>query len=332
MAAATVANYGRDPTRWGSADVAAHFPGSEHVDVRTSGAVIRLLAARLGQIALTMAILSFAMFLLIGLMPGDPIDLAIAGDPRLNAEDAARLRALHGLDQPLLARYLAWAGALLEGRFGHSRLFAQPVAQVLLPALGSTLVLLGAALALAGGLGLSLGLLAAARRRAAPFVDGLAILAQSAPSFWLGILLIILFAVTLGWLPAGGQSEAGGLDHLRFLVLPVATLAIANLAAYARHAAASVGAMLREPWITAARARGNPERRVLLAHALPASAQTNNGMPVGSFPSYPPENVAVFLAGSRDRVDRAGPPRSPSVRPPSDRPPSVRPPSGPPTP
>ena len=118
--------------------------------------MIRLVVTRLLQIAVTMAILSFAMFLLIGLMPGDPIDLAIAGDPRLNAEDAARLRALHGLDQPLLARYAAWAGALLEGRFGHSRLFAQPVADIILPALGSTLVLLGAALALAGGIGLAL--------------------------------------------------------------------------------------------------------------------------------------------------------------------------------
>lgn len=232
--------------------------------------MIRLLAARLLQIALTMAILSFAMFLLIGLMPGDPIELAIAGDPRLNAEDAARLRALHGLDQPLLSRYAAWAGGLLEGRFGHSRLFAQPVAQVIWPALLSTLVLLGAALAVAGTIGVGLGLLAAARPRAAPFVDTIAILGQSAPSFWLGILLIILFAVTLGWLPAGGTSEAGGaLDGFRFLVLPVATLAIANLAAYARHSAAAVGATLAEPWVTAARARGNGEARVLLRHALP---------------------------------------------------------------
>jgi peptide/nickel transport system permease protein len=235
-----------------------------------AGPVIHLLAARLAQIALTLAILSFAMFLLIGLMPGDPIELAIAGDPRLNAEDAARLRALHGLDQPLLARYAAWAGGLLEGRFGHSRLFAQPVAQVIWPALLSTLVLLGAALLVAGTIGVGLGLLAAARPRAAPAVDAIAILGQSAPSFWLGILLIILFAVTLGWLPAGGTSETGGmLEAARFLVLPVATLAIANLAAYARHSAAAVGATLGEPWITAARARGNAEGRLLLRHALP---------------------------------------------------------------
>jgi peptide/nickel transport system permease protein len=245
-----------------------------------AGAVIRLLAARLVQMAVTMATLSFAMFLLIGLMPGDPIDLAIAGDPRLSAGDAVRLRALHGLDQPLLARYAAWVGALLEGRFGHSRLFAQPVAEIILPALGSTLVLLGAALAVAGTFGIALGLLAAARPRLAPFVDAVAILGQSAPSFWLGILLIILFAVTLGWLPAGGSAPGGApgsgddgtLEALRFLVLPVATLAFANLAAYARHSAASVGLALREPWAVAARARGNGEARLLLRHAFPNAA------------------------------------------------------------
>jgi peptide/nickel transport system permease protein len=234
--------------------------------------VIRLVVTRLVQIAITMAVLSFLMFLLIGLMPGDPIDLAIAGDPRLTAEDAARMRALHGLDQPLLSRYAAWAGGLLEGRFGHSRLFAQPVAHIIGPALLSTLALLGAALAVAGVTGIGLGLVAAARPRLAPAVDAIAILGQSAPSFWLGILLIILFAVTLGWLPAGGSSEDGGLDALRFLVLPVATLAVANLAAYARHSAAAVGAALREPWAVAARARGNGESRLLLRHALPNAA------------------------------------------------------------
>ncbi|WP_318987509.1 ABC transporter permease [Falsiroseomonas ponticola] len=232
----------------------------------------RLIAARLVQVAITLAILSFAMFLLIGLMPGDPIDLAIAGDPRLTAEDAARLRALHGLDQPLLARYLAWAAALLRGEFGFSRLFAQPVAAIIGPALLSTLALLGAALLVAAAIGLALGMLAAARPRAAPLVDAIAILGQSAPTFWLGILLIILFAVTLGWLPAGGTSEAGGLDALRFLPLPVATLAIANLAAYARHSAAALSHTLREPWVTAARARGNGEARLMLRHAFPNAA------------------------------------------------------------
>jgi len=234
----------------------------------------RLIAARLVQIAVTLAVLSFCAYGLIGLMPGDPIDLAIASDPRLSAEDAARLRALHGLDRPLLARYGAWVGMVLSGEFGFSRLFAQPAAAVLWPALGSTLVLLGAALALAAAIGIGLGALAALRPRAAPTVDAVAVLGQSAPSFWLGMLLIILFAVRLGWLPAGGAPEDGaGLgEALRFLVLPVATLAIANLAAYARHSAAALEAALREPWIRSARARGAPERVVLWRHALPNAA------------------------------------------------------------
>ena len=235
--------------------------------------MIRLIAARLGQMAVTLAILSACAYGLIGLMPGDPIDLAIAADPRLTAEDAARLRALHGLDQPLLARYFAWAVMVGSGEFGFSRLFAQPVASVLGPALVSTLILLGCALALAAGVGIALGALAALRPRLAPAVDAVAVLGQAMPSFWLGILLIILFAVTLGWLPAGGTPDGGGaLAALRYLALPVATLAIANLAAYARHAAASLTNALNDPWIRSARARGASERIVLWRHALPNAA------------------------------------------------------------
>ena len=230
----------------------------------------RIVVTRLAQIALTLAILSFCAFALIALMPGDPIEVAIAGDPRLTAEDAARLRALHGLDRPFVERYLAWASGLLRGDFGYSRLFAQPVAALLWPALLSTLALAGTALLIALVTGVALGALAAARPRAAPLVDAVAVMGQAMPTFWLGILLIIGFAVTLGWLPAGGSAEAGlGLDHL---VLPVATLAVAHLAAYARHATASLEATLTEPWIRTARARGASGPRVLFRHALPNAA------------------------------------------------------------
>lgn len=226
-----------------------------------------MIAARLAQIALTTAALSFVFFMLIGLMPGDPIDLAIAGDPRLSTEDAARLRALHGLDQPLLSRYFAWAGAVLSGSPGFSRLFAQPVAALIGPALLSTLTLLGFALGIAVVLGTALGVLAALRPRAAPAVQALALLAQSVPGFWLGIMLIVVFAVWLAWLPAGG-SEGGW----RALILPVATLAFANLAAYARHAASAMAGALQDPWIRSARARGASEARIAWGHAFPNAA------------------------------------------------------------
>lgn len=232
----------------------------------------QLIVARLAQIAVTLAIVSVLIWLAMGLMPGDPLDLAMLTDPALTAADIARLRALHGLDQPLHARYLAWAGAVLRGEFGHSRLFAVPVAQVLWPALGSTLVLLGIALPLAATCGVLLGVLGAARPRAAPAIDALAILAQSTPTFWLGILLVILFAVTLGWLPAGGTAEGGLAETLRFLVLPVTTLAVANLASYARHAMAAMQTTLTADYVRTARMKGLPPRAVLWRHAFPNAA------------------------------------------------------------
>lgn len=233
----------------------------------------RLIAARLLQIAVTLLILSALIWLVMGLMPGDPLDLAMLADPALTAADLERMRALHGLDRPLHERYLAWGAAVLRGEFGFSRLYAVPVARVLWPALGSTLVLLGAALALAAGFGVLLGVLAAVRPRLAPAADALAILAQSTPSFWLGILLIILFAVTLGWLPAGGVAETGGVvEALRFLALPVATLAIVNLATYSRHSMASMQSVLAEPYIRTARMKGLPPRAVIWRHAFPNAA------------------------------------------------------------
>jgi len=239
-----------------------------------AGKALRLALLRLPQIALTLALLSLAAWLAIGLMPGDPASLALMSDPRLTPEDVARLRALHGLDRPLMERYLAWALGLLRGEFGYSRLFAQPVVAVLWPALRSTLVLVGLAVALAAVAGVALGALAALRPRAGGFVDALALLAQAVPSFWLGILLIILFAVTLGWLPAGGLPGEGQ-PAWTFLVLPVATIGFGQMAAYARHSAAALGEALRQPWARSARARGASDQRVLWRHALP-----NAGVPL----------------------------------------------------
>lgn len=226
-----------------------------------------MIARRLAQLLLTTAILSAVAFWLMAAMPGDPIDLAMAADPRLSPEDAVRLRALHGLDRPVAERYLAWAGAVLEGRLGHSRLFARPVAELLWPALLSTLELLGLALALAAVAGVALGGLAALRPGWGPAVQSLALLGQAMPGFWLGILLIIVFAVGLGWLPAGGVE-----DGWRGLVLPVLTLALAHLATYARHAASAIGLALGEAHIRTARAKGAGEARVLWRHAAPNAA------------------------------------------------------------
>ena len=117
----------------------------------------RYLASRLVEIVVTLALMSFVVYLLIGLMPGDPIDMMIAGDPKMTSEDAARLRAVYGIDKPLLERYLAWAGQALQGNFGYSRSFNQPVLTVLVPRMLNTLQLAGIAFLLSIAIALPLG-------------------------------------------------------------------------------------------------------------------------------------------------------------------------------
>src|SRR5690606_37883134 len=112
-----------------------------------------------------LAIMSFVVYGLIGLMPGDPIDLMFAAHPDMTTADAARLRALYGLDRPILERYGHWLAAAASGDLGYSRAQARPVMAVLLPALGNTVVLLGLSFLLSLAAGLALGVLAAMRPR-----------------------------------------------------------------------------------------------------------------------------------------------------------------------
>jgi len=235
--------------------------------------MIRLAASRLLQSVLVLLAVSFATYGLIGLMPGDPIDLMISSDPRLTSEDAARLREIHGLDRPMVDRYLAWLGAALDGDFGYSRLQGRPVWDALLPALHNTLILMGLALLLALAIALPAGILAAVRRHT--WIDQAVSLAAfvgiSTPPFWTALLLIILFAVLFGWLPAGGSGagEAGGpLARVQFLVLPVLSLALAGLGGYLRYVRSAMIETLGQEWIRTARAKGLSERRVVLGHAL----------------------------------------------------------------
>ena len=230
----------------------------------------RYLGQRVLESLAVLLVMSFVIYGLIGLMPGDPIDLMISADPDLTAEDAARLRALHGLDQPILARYWAWLSAALSGDLGFSRLHAQPVTQVLWPALGNTVLLMGASFLLALALALPAGILAALKPQS--LVDnGLNLVAFagiSVPPFWLAILLIMLFAVALGWLPAGGMGRGGVQDHLVHAVLPVLTLTLATVGGLVRFIRAAMIEALRQDYVRTARAKGLAWPQVILGHAL----------------------------------------------------------------
>jgi peptide/nickel transport system permease protein len=233
----------------------------------------RFILMRLAQMVAVLAIMSFVIYALIGLMPGDPVNLMIASNPHLTAADAARLKAVYGLDRPLMARYLAWAKAALGGDFGYSRLYVQPALQTLMPRLGNTAVLMGASLLCAYALALPFGI-AAARRPGSKLdaaVNFLCFAGISVPPFWLALLLILLFAATLGLLPAGGIAtigDGGVLDRLRHLILPVATLALSSMGSHLRYVRAAMIETLRQDFIKTARAKGVSEWGVMVHHAL----------------------------------------------------------------
>ena len=231
------------------------------------------LARRAVETLMVLLAMSFAVYVLIGLMPGDPIDIMISGNPHMTSEDAARLRALYGLDKPILERYLAWLLAAFHGDFGFSRTFQRPVLEILVPRLGNTAVLMGASFALSVAIALPLGVFAALRpySRIDYLVNLFCFAGISVPVFWLALILILFFSVRLGVLPAGGSGtyDSGGIGNLaRHLALPVATLTLANIGGYARYMRASMIETLRADFIRTARAKGASPVRVVVGHAL----------------------------------------------------------------
>jgi len=234
--------------------------------------VLAFLTRRLIGMGIVLMAMSFIVFMLIGLMPGDPIDIMIASNPDLTPADGERLKRLYGLDLPLWERYGNWLGGVLSGDLGYSRTYNQPVMDILLPRLGNTVVLLGLSSLVAIAIAIPLGVLAATRPQspADNAINVFCFAGISVPPFWLALVFILLFAVGLGWLPAGGMGspEDGVLGRLEFLVLPVATLTIASLAGYTRFARAAMIEVLRQDYIRTARAKGLSPGRTVFGHGL----------------------------------------------------------------
>jgi len=235
--------------------------------------MLKLLLTRLVQTALVLLVMSLVIYALLAYMPGDPIDLMASADPNMSSEDVQRLKALHGLDKPMLERWYYWLQMVLSGDLGYSRLYASRVSEVLPGALYNTLQLLGLSLLLSLLIALPLGTLAALKPYSMrDYVINLSAFAGvSIPSFWLGLMLIIVFSVQLGWLPAGGTGQAENPDlwnHLRHLALPVLTLTIASVSSHTRFVRGAMQEVLRQDFIRTARAKGAGTRRIVLKHAL----------------------------------------------------------------
>lgn len=228
---------------------------------------------RIRDTVLLLLIMSFVVYGLIGLMPGDPIDEMLTANPDLTTEDVARLKALHGLDQPIVERYWNWLVAASKGDFGYSRIHAQPVWEVLIPHLWNTLQLMLGVIVLSLVIAVPLGVYAA--RRPGGVMDSIINLVSfggiSVPPFWLALIGIIVFSVSLGWLPAGGMETFGDgslTDRLWYMVLPVGVLTLLSVGGYTRFVRAAMISTLRQDYVRTARAKGLSERRVLMHHAL----------------------------------------------------------------
>jgi len=219
--------------------------------------------------------ITIIVFLIMSLIPGDPA-IAILG-AYATPENVAKLNQDLGLDAPLWQRYFIWLGNLLSGDFGRSYSLNRPVLDEILERFNATLILAGAAFVLCAVLGILAGVISAARQYgwADKVITFVVLIGISVPSFFLGMMMILLFAVNLRWLPVSGMYAIYGggdwPDLLKHLVMPATALAVVATGVIARLARSAMLEVLRQDYIRTARAKGVPERRVIAGHALRAA-------------------------------------------------------------
>jgi peptide/nickel transport system permease protein len=229
------------------------------------------LLRRVGQVLPTLLILSMLIFGLQQLMPGDPA-LILAGEERGDPQVLAAIRAELGLDRPLHEQYLIWMGKVLSGDFGFSWRIRVPVGELILAKLPVTFQLASMAFVIAVAIGVPLGILSAIRRDTPAdwAANGAALFGISTPNFWLGIMMILLFSVELGWLPPSGYVPLteDPVQSLATTIMPAFVLGTGVASVLMRHTRAAMLTALAQDYVRTARAKGLPERLVVWKHAL----------------------------------------------------------------
>ncbi|MDP2572395.1 ABC transporter permease [Vibrio penaeicida] len=229
--------------------------------------------SRILQMLLVLLLASFAAYNLMGLMPGDPIDLLAQSDPNITSEDIARLKAEQGLDKPVYVRYFVWLGDALQGDLGYSRMFSQPAIDVLWDAMKNTLVLVGSGTLLSIFIALPIGIICAVKQNKATdyIISGLTYVFLSTPAAWLALMLIMIFSVVFPIFPAGGTGEADGvegLDKLEYMILPILSLTLLSIASISRFMRSSMLEVFRQDFVRTAKAKGASSTRVLFKHCI----------------------------------------------------------------
>ncbi len=231
----------------------------------------KYIASRLAQGMLLLFLISGLVFVIIHSAPGGP---ALLNSPDTDPAVAKEFEKLLGLDDPIPVQYVRWLGNVLRGNFGKSYQHSLPTVQLIVDRIPKTLLLSGTALLLAILLAVPLGMISAIYRYSVldHLATGIAFFGVSIPAFWLGILFIIVFSVTLGWLPSAGMVTVGtsfsGADVLRHLLMPALVLATFPLAQLARYVRSSMVEVLAQDYIRTARSKGLPELMLLKRHAL----------------------------------------------------------------
>ena len=235
--------------------------------------VLRRLA---GAVPLVLGIATI-IFVLINVAPGSPID--VIAPQGMSSEGRQQLIRNFGLDQPLHIRYVRWLTAMFTGDFGYSFSYSKDVRAVLFDFFPNTLLLSAAALSISFLFGIVLGTIQAVRQYSA-LDSGLSVALlffYSMPSFWLALMLVLIFALGLGWFPVSGLASSGAeflpplerfIDRLQHLALPALSLALVLTAGIARYMRGSMLEVVRQDYVRTAHAKGLPASRVLLTHAL----------------------------------------------------------------
>ena len=232
--------------------------------------MLRFIAQRLLQTIPVLLVVSVTVFSLIHMIPGDPVQVMV-GDSQ-DPEVVAAIRHDLGLDRPLYVQYVSWLGDALRGDLGMSIRTRQPVTEIVVERAQPTLQLTMVALLMALSVALPMGIIAATRRNSGIDVGAttFALLGVSMPNFLIGLLLIFVFAIKLGWLPTSGYASVFDepVRGLKFLILPALTIGMAMAAVITRMTRSSLLESLDQDYVRTARSKGLLERRVVIGHAL----------------------------------------------------------------
>ena len=234
------------------------------------------LLRRVAQMAILMVAISALIFFIISFVPGGPFDALIFGTGGVTAAQIERLNEMIGLNRPWHERYLLWLVKVVQGDWGTSWGVAlrQPVAQIILDRLGATFLLMGASTVLAVALAIPLGIYSAVRQYSVwdYLVTALSYFGLAMPTFWFGIMMMIIFSVELRWLPTSGMytpgEDRGLLDLAKHMIMPVLVLSLVEVAVVSRFMRSAMLDVLSQDFLRTARAKGLRETTVVMRHGI----------------------------------------------------------------